>query len=225
MTIPIYITRPLVKQWISANEPELKFFVNFIYFQSFDSFLEHIKKNTITNVSSRLSQNIIVAVDVSGSYEEIFDRIHHIDNNLKIIIFDLITDTSKLLDILRCGYNSVVEVGTKAHDVIAIIQKLLKQEISICPDLTHKLLLEHFFKKNNHQNNHDSSVFDRRKILKNILSEKQQIVFDNLLLGKTYKEISQLLGVSFYVVNQRAKTIYRKLGVRSRVELLNLVMN
>ncbi len=214
-----------MKQWISANEPELKYFVNFIYFQNFDLFIEHIKENIIKNINSGPGQNIIVAVDLSGSYSEIFDRIHQIDNNLKIILFDLITDTSKLFDILRYGYNSVVEVGTNSHDMLSVFQRLLKQEISLGPDLTHKLLLEHFFKKGNHHNNHDSSISERKKILKNILSEKQQIVFDNLLLGKTYKEISQLLGVSFYVVNQRAKTIYRKLGVRSRVELLNLVMN
>ena len=104
-------------------------------------------------------------------------------------------------------------------------QLLLKQEISIAPDLIDRLIQEQFYKKNNHNDIHDSSSLERKKILKNILSEKQQIVFDNLLNGKTYKEIAQLLGVSFYVVNQRAKTIYKKIGVKSRVELINLVMN
>lgn len=212
-----------MKQWISANEAELRYFIQFIYFKKFDLLIDHIKKNALVNINESAKKQLIL-LDLSDSHLEVLERIHAVDPGIKIILVDLITDTSKILDYLEYGYNSVIEVGTKSHDIIAIIQKLFNQNISICPDLMDRLLHEHFYKKHVNNGSRKKISFDRKQIHKIVLSEKQQLVYDYLLLGKTYKEISQLLGVSFYVVNQRAKTIYKKLGVKSRVELLNLLM-
>ncbi|MFZ9303349.1 MAG: helix-turn-helix transcriptional regulator [Sediminibacterium sp.] len=63
------------------------------------------------------------------------------------------------------------------------------------------------------------------QIITSMLTEKQLIVFECLLKGYTYKEISQQLGISFYAVNQRAKTVYKKAGVNSRIELMNLMVH
>ena len=225
MTIPVYTTRPLVKQWVSSIEPELKYFINIIYFKKFELFIDHIKKNSVINIDDSSKINIIVAIDLADAHLEVLERIHSINPGIKVILIDLITDSSKILDYLRYGYNSLIEVGTKPHDIIAIIQKLFKQNISICPDLMDRLLHECFYKKTVNGNGHLQTSFERKQTLRSVLSEKQQLVFDYLIIGKTYKEISQSLGVSFYVVNQRAKTIYKKLGIKSRVELLNLVMS
>ena len=51
------------------------------------------------------------------------------------------------------------------------------------------------------------------------LTEKEKKVCSLLIKGLTYKEISTLLGVTVFAINQNTKSIYKKLKVRSRAEL------
>ena len=56
-------------------------------------------------------------------------------------------------------------------------------------------------------------------------TKKQKEVCDYLLKGYTYKEIAKFLGVTIFTVNQRTKSIYKKLKVNSRNELSYLFLN
>jgi DNA-binding CsgD family transcriptional regulator len=40
-----------------------------------------------------------------------------------------------------------------------------------------------------------------------------------LTKGHSYKEIAEIIGLTTFSVNQKAKSIYKKIGVRSRAEL------
>lgn len=224
MIIPTYVTRPLVSKWLQSNETELKSFLDFIFFDNHESFLHYLKKSLISDLNREASKKYVVAVDIANMHVEMIEKIRLIDNGIKIVLFGFITESSLLVEHLKNGYNSVIEVGTKPHEIISIIQKLLKQDVSIGMDLIDRLLQEKFFNCIGNDNGKNIKPLDERKIFKNVLSEKQQMVFDFLLKGHTYKETAQTLGISFYSVNQHAKSIYKKLGVKSRIELLNLVL-
>ncbi len=52
--------------------------------------------------------------------------------------------------------------------------------------------------------------------------EKQ--VVDELLKGLSYKEIANVLGISSTTVNDHLKNVYRKLGVRTKAELMRKIL-
>ena len=52
--------------------------------------------------------------------------------------------------------------------------------------------------------------------------EKQ--VVDELLKGLSYKEIAQVLGISSTTVNDHLKNVYRKMGIRTKAELMRKIL-
>jgi DNA-binding CsgD family transcriptional regulator len=52
------------------------------------------------------------------------------------------------------------------------------------------------------------------------LSDQQHIILTHLLLGRSYKEIADLLSVTEGTVKKQISSIYRKVGVHSYNELL-----
>jgi DNA-binding NarL/FixJ family response regulator len=59
-----------------------------------------------------------------------------------------------------------------------------------------------------------------RKALKELTTKELEIV-QLLIVGKSYKEISHLLGKSFHTVNFHIKNMYAKLSVNSRAQLVH----
>lgn len=57
------------------------------------------------------------------------------------------------------------------------------------------------------------------------ISRREREVVELLLQGKTYKEIQDVLFISLSTVKNHAYNIYQKLGVGSRGQLVNLVLN
>ena len=55
------------------------------------------------------------------------------------------------------------------------------------------------------------------------LTKKEEIVIEYLLQGLTYMDMSRLIGVTTFAINQRIKSIYKKLGINSRSELSYLL--
>jgi RNA polymerase sigma factor (sigma-70 family) len=52
------------------------------------------------------------------------------------------------------------------------------------------------------------------------LSRREKQIVDALLAGCTNKEIAQQLGVSDQTIKNQLTTLYRKMGVSSRLELV-----
>jgi DNA-binding CsgD family transcriptional regulator len=57
------------------------------------------------------------------------------------------------------------------------------------------------------------------------LSSREQDVLEHLLAGRSNKEISAALSISAHTVHDYVKSLHRKLGVRSRGELLSRVLH
>jgi two-component system, NarL family, nitrate/nitrite response regulator NarL len=52
------------------------------------------------------------------------------------------------------------------------------------------------------------------------LSRRERQIVDALLAGRTNKEVAQLLGISDQTVKNQLTTLYKKVGVTSRLELV-----
>ena len=70
-------------------------------------------------------------------------------------------------------------------------------------------------------NNEDDRVSSLRKRL----TKRELEVVDNLLKGLSYKDIANLLFISYSTVNDHIKKIYSKLEINSKGELLALFIN
>lgn len=60
----------------------------------------------------------------------------------------------------------------------------------------------------------------KKKLTPNKLSKREQAVFTLLIQGKSNREISTLLTIAEKTVEEHLTNIYKKLGVRSRVEAI-----
>ena len=56
------------------------------------------------------------------------------------------------------------------------------------------------------------------------LSRREKQIVDALLAGRTNKEIARQLGVSDQTIKNQLTTLYRKVGVSSRLELVLRLM-
>lgn len=66
---------------------------------------------------------------------------------------------------------------------------------------------------------------DRVSSLRKRLTKRELEVVDNLLKGLSYKDIANLLFISYSTVNDHIKKIYSKLEINSKGELLALFIN
>jgi DNA-binding NarL/FixJ family response regulator len=57
------------------------------------------------------------------------------------------------------------------------------------------------------------------------LTVKEKKVSSLLSQGLSYKEIASVMGVTTFAINQNAKSIFKKLNVRSRSELSYRMLN
>lgn len=89
------------------------------------------------------------------------------------------------------------------------IQAILKGHCFLNFDTNKKLL----FKKFNYKQIQDNL---------SLLSEREREIFELLIQGYSNKLISEKLWISPFTVNQHLKTIYKKLNVSSRIELIRL---
>jgi DNA-binding NarL/FixJ family response regulator len=69
-----------------------------------------------------------------------------------------------------------------------------------------------------HKSQHEAPTVER-------LSRREKQIVDALLAGRTNKEIALQLGVSDQTIKNQLTTLYRKVGVSSRLELVLFVMD
>lgn len=89
------------------------------------------------------------------------------------------------------------------------------------PDRVNRCCLLAQGRTNSFGNNGAVRMIQTEHELLESLSDKQRQALDLLILHKTSKEISRILGISHHTVDQRIEGAKRKLGASSRSELAN----
>jgi hypothetical protein len=87
-------------------------------------------------------------------------------------------------------------------------------------------LIDSTIKDSIDQNNPKNStgIILKEKLTDLRLTNKEIEVVDYLLKGFSFKQISQIIGVTSFAVNQRTKSVYKKCNVKSRNELSYLLL-
>lgn len=139
----------------------------------------------------------------------------------RILMLSVHNEDERVITAIRVGVAGYILKDADHKEFVKIIRSTFNGERITSPflaNLTPRLLLKL----------HDSSKMDeeiKRKIEeRSSLTVREKEILGMLLKGKSNKEISDLMCVSTETVKSHLQNIYRKLGVKSRMEVLALFL-
>ena len=130
--------------------------------------------------------------------------------DVKVLVLSAFDDElfpSRLLQAGACGY---ITKGTAIEEVVKAIRAVKAGQLFISPDIAQKLALKHI-------SGEDESPFE-------VLSERELQVSIMITSGEKVQHIADKLCVSPKTVNSYRYRIFKKLGIKSDVELTHLAM-
>ena len=134
---------------------------------------------------------------------------------LRVIMLTMFSDKIHLRRAFQAGVSAYVLKGRAGQELIDAIQSVLAGERYISPSLAKEA-------------NEIFSEFDQEspKALHETLAPRARETMDYLLRGHTNKEIAQLMNIGEKTADTYRQTIYRTLGVHTRLQLFRYgVMN
>ncbi len=131
--------------------------------------------------------------------------------NVELCIFSRHEDSQNIYESLKVGATGYILKETSLDEIFASLKILHLGGTQISPTLARKLI-EQFRSKP--QQNTDTKM-------KNLTSREMELL-QLLNTGLYYKEIAKLLEISLSTVKQHFHNIYNKLGVKNKVEAINI---
>lgn len=127
----------------------------------------------------------------------------------KIIVLSNILDSAAALTALKHGANGFILKSESLHFIKETLLALQEGGIFISP-----LVLKKMFLKN--------AINPKNDFL--ILTKRERELVQILQSGVSNKVAAGILNVSFFTVNQHLKSIYKKLHINSKSELLSIAI-
>ena len=214
MQLKTYIEKPVTKTWFEEILLDLKNHTDISNYYDFNTLLKSIS-NEIS-----IEKNTIVVIDFdSVHYVELINQINEIYTNVKLIGIGYPRDLDRTLEVLRNGFHAYLEIGNTSLEFYNALRNI-KDGMMYLPIYKIDEFIKQVVKKKINLNiQKPKEISHNLNIQLGTLTLKQKEVCDYLLKGYSYKEISQFIGLTTYTINQRAKSIYKKMGVNSRGEL------
>jgi DNA-binding NarL/FixJ family response regulator len=184
-------------------------------------------------------KSTIAIIDLTDSNFSLCTKNYFGNNkNIKFIGIGTKLEIGDLRTIVDSNIDSFLEVGNSSVELIKAIKSLKNNRKYFCEQTKEQIIFELIHKFENERNDiksfnkiiSDLSIdgLNTRKpesLKVDTLTEKEKNVTKLLTQGLSYKEIANILGVTSFAINQNAKSIYKKLKVRSRSELSFRVFN
>jgi DNA-binding NarL/FixJ family response regulator len=219
MKINVFVKNKTIISWLEKLQEELSNNYSLIIHTSIFSFVNELKLKEVETFS-------IIDIHFPNWDHHTRDIISS-NPNCKIIGISLHRDCESLLAKVDAGIVGYTSIYSNSFDFVKLIDniKLLKYSfpLSAYNKLIDDIQMNYFnlLKQSgnqilNNQSFHQtvSGVLDVKD-----LTEKEAVVCKLLTKGHSYKEIAEIIGLTTFSVNQKAKSIYKKIGVRSRAEL------
>lgn len=177
-------------------------------------------------------------VEITGAYPIAWDPIkiieqHHPDlvlmlipakitSDLRVLLLRIVNTYSlnilvllnripppELLQLILCGVNGFVSMHHWKEQLMETINVVSRNGIAISPFLTKKVI-----------------EFLRNPVLEEKskkLTTKEFQVLSEIRRGSSYRELADFFNIGESTIRTHCKSIYRKLGVRGRIEAINMV--
>ncbi len=218
MIVDVYVPSKILEKRLVDLLKESEIIENAFFHKSIDLLM-----NSLLSVR----RSIIVIIDVDSEIHlNYYNKLNEQFNEIKCVSISKNIETGKLIQLHKTGFLAHIDLEFSSLEVIQALRKVSKGERYLSQSQTIDFInfvlsqnIENITVNNNINNlNGDSKDFNIIKV-QNYLTTKEKSVCEFLLKGYSYKEISDALGTSTFTVNQRVRSIYRKLEVRSRAEL------
>ena len=221
--INIYCKEKIIIEWFNKVKEDLDKVYNFNIHKNINSLKNELE------IKQKLS---IVIIDVENVSYSLFTKAYFKDHNhIKFIGVGYKKNVEKMIDLFENNIISYISVEDSGLGLVKAINSARKGKPFLFDDETNDFLIRTYLKSFNLKNKKDLEISDEKttnndnsEIIKE-LTVKEMKVSNLLSQGLSYKEIASLLGVTTFAINQNAKSIFKKLNVRSRSELSYRMLN
>jgi DNA-binding NarL/FixJ family response regulator len=142
---------------------------------------------------------------------ECIKRIKGFTPNIQFMMFTVYENNDQVFEALKAGASGYLLKKTPPLQIIASLKELYNGGSPMSAPIARKLVT--FFQEKK------GTIRDEAALL----SVREKEVLENLSKGLLYKEIAELLHISFHTVRQHIGHIYEKLHVQNKTEAINKV--
>lgn len=150
-----------------------------------------------------------------GRGEDMLRQLAQSKPHAELLVFTVFGDESRLISALQMGATGYVLKGCSAQELIDAIEQIQQGGAPISPLLA-RLLLKKF------RGLADGAAGGPWGGGVPVLSDRETDVLKLVAQGYVNKEIAQRLGVGVATVSTHIKSLYRKLSVHSRVQVVKV---
>jgi len=215
--IYILITNRTIKTWFNNNHLIQSQLFETRHFTNFKSLHSELLNNDEIAL-----ENTLIFLDIEDDLHfDYANSIKDLSKNIKLLALGLPRDIDTVIAFLKNGYNSFIDITANEIDLIKSIEKIKAGKYYLSDNNVDEII-KSITEEN--INKLADTCLDDFKIRNFSLTKKNIEVIDFLIKGYTYKNIAEILCLTAFAVNQRAKSVYKKCGVRSRSELSYLLL-
>lgn len=159
----------------------------------------------------------LVLLDVMLYNQSSIFHIPHIlqrDPDVEIIMFTVMDDTATIFQALTYGATGYLVKDISMEELEKSLLKVLEGTGALISPAVAKKIIQHFKTPGNISADADDAHSEKRNQVIGLLNE-----------GRSYDEIASRLGVTINGVRYYVKSIYKKLNINSRGELLRITKN
>jgi len=146
---------------------------------------------------------------------EVLRTMKDIDCDTKAVMLTVADDRKTLLECISSGAEGYILKDSDTVDIVSAIREVNRGESFIDKRLV-KLLVDTFTEK------HDDSLENNKF---SILTDREMDVLNSISEGMTNKEVASKLFLSEKTVKNYASSVFRKLGVKDRVQATLYAIN
>jgi DNA-binding NarL/FixJ family response regulator len=142
---------------------------------------------------------------------ECIKKVRVIEPKIQFLMFTVYDNNEQVFEALKAGAHGYILKKTPPLQIIEAIKELHLGGSPMSSPIARKLVTL-FQEKQNNLTPENA-----------VLTPREKEVLENLAKGLLYKEIADLLGISFHTVRQHIGKIYEKLHVQNKTEAINKV--
>lgn len=219
MIVDVYVPSKILEKRLIELLKESEIIENVFFHKSIELLMHSLLS---------VRRSIIVILDVDAEIHlDYFNKLNENFDDIKCISISKNIEINNIIQIYKLGFLAHIDFEYNAIDIVQAIRKVSKGERYLSSSQTREFInyilsinIDYTSTNLQYNDNLNGGAKDFNIIkVQNYLTAKEKSVCEFLLKGFSYKEISDAIGISTFTVNQRVRSIYRKLEVKSRAEL------
>jgi DNA-binding NarL/FixJ family response regulator len=215
MVVNVFIKNKLINKWFNNVVSELYSVIEFNIHTSVFSFTNELSLKMKSNVA-------IIDID-DLNYFHYTNEITKTNGNCLFIGIGLEKKCTKIKEVLNNNIIGYISIYEEPYIVMQCINIVMSSNYFFDTSIIKEII--NIFKKDNNTAASKEEAFNKSLDELNgnyhttALTEKEKRVCNLLTKGYSYKEIAEIVGLTTFAINKNSKSIFKKLGVRSRAEM------